>query len=123
MATFQDKFCRKNSCPKKEFVQRVFWLSLYPHAVIVAPAFMLLHDKYSAYFDLERELISAVGQATDMGIIRERVREYYWDSNNRGWLRRICRIRISGERLKNLARRYFKEDKSIPVCEDTKIPA
>ena len=41
--------------------------------------------------------------------VREDVRDYFWDSNNQGWLRRVANIRVSGQRLKNIARNYLPE--------------
>jgi hypothetical protein len=116
MATFSEIYCQRHRCDRAEFVTRIFWRTLYPHARIIAPLILLLDRDY---FSADRALILGVADAATMQRVREEVREYYWDSSNRGWLRRNAHIRISGQRLKNLARDYMppESDDAIGVDE------
>lgn len=97
-------------------MRRVFWRTLYPHAVLAAPVFLVFNYEF---FVADRDLIASAGRASDMKHVREEVREFFWDTNNHGWLRRRLFIRISGQRLKNLARRYLPEDdgSASPVAD------
>jgi hypothetical protein len=101
----------EEKCPAEQFVSRIFWRTLYPHARVVAP-FILLFQR--SFFEADRSLISAAGDACDMKRIREDVRDFFWDSNNRGWVRRRINIRVSGQKLKDLAREYLPEGVSVP---------
>lgn len=109
--TFRESFCTGEKCPADRFVSRVFWRTLYPHARLAAP-FILLFKR--SFFEADRSLISATGDACDMKRIREDVRDFFWDSNNRGWWRRRINIRVSGQKLKDLAREYLPEGVSVP---------
>jgi hypothetical protein len=106
MATFSKIYCQRHRCDRARFVTRVFRQSLYPHARLIAPVILLLHRDF---FSADRALILGVADATTMQRIREEVRDYYSDSSNRGWLRHAVCIRVSGQRLKNIARRYLPE--------------
>lgn len=111
MPTFREIYCEKHQCSPEQFGRRIFWRCLYPHARPLAPLFLLLNYEY---FAADRALISCVADAVTMKRVRDEVRDYFWDSNNRGWLRRTVNIRLSGQRLKNLARLYLPEGGSVP---------
>lgn len=113
MRTFRQIYCERNRCSAEEYHHRLFWQCLYPHAVPIA---WLLRWAHRRYFVADEALIRLVADAVTMRVVREEVRDYFWDSNNRGWLRRVANIRVSGQRLKNLARRYLPEsDASLPL--------
>ena len=109
MPTFREIYCEKHNCSPPQFPRKVFWACLYPHAWLVAPLILLFNYEF---FTADRALISSAADATTMKRIREDVRDFFWDSTNRGWLRRTANIRVSGQRLKNLARRYLPEGES-----------
>lgn len=111
MSTFRDRFCEQHRCSPDAFLQKVFWASLYPHAVPFAAIILLLNREF---FSADRALLLAVADATTMRRVRDEVRDYFWDSTNRGWLRRSANIRVSGQRLKNLARRHLPEGTPVP---------
>ena len=111
MSNFRELFCQQHQCTSEAFLRKVFWASLYPHAVPVAAVIMVFNREF---FSADRALILGVAEAQTMKRVREEVRDYFWDSTNRGWLRRSANIRVSGQRLKNLARRYLPEGSSIP---------
>lgn len=106
MQNFREIYCERHSCKPEDFPRRVFWSCLYHHAKIFAPILLLFSYEF---FSADRALITSAAEATSMKKIRDDVREYFWDSTNSGWLRRRANIRISGQRLKNLARRYLPE--------------
>ncbi len=111
MSNFRDRFCEQHRCAPEAFVQKVFWASLYPHAIPVAALILLVNREF---FSADRALILGVAEATTLKRVRAEVRDYFWDSTNRGWLRRSANIRVSGQRLKNLARRYLPEGTALP---------
>lgn len=111
MRTFQQLYCAKHRCTVQQFQRRLFWQGLYPHARLLAGPIRLLHRRF---FTADEALVRLVAEATTMRSVREEVRDYFWDSNNRGWLRRVANIRVSGQRVKNLARRYLPESDAAP---------
>lgn len=111
MPTLRELFCAQTKCTPAQFEGRVFWHCLYPHARVMAPLLLLLQRDF---FSADRSLISRIADAQTMTFVREEVRDYFWDSNNRGWLRRTANIRVSGQRVKDLARRFLPEGSSNP---------
>lgn len=111
LPTFRERFCADEKCPNEQFVSRIFWRTLYFHARLIAPAILLFQR---SFFEADRSLISSAGDAGDMKRIREDVRDFFWDSNNHGWARRRLNIRVSGQKLKDLAREYLPEGVSMP---------
>lgn len=113
MRTLREIYCEKHQCTARQFQRRVFWLCLYPHARVFAPFFLLLHYDF---FSPDRALISCAADAVTMARIRDDVRDYFWDSENRSWVREKLRIRVSGQRLKNFARIYLPEGTAFPFA-------
>jgi hypothetical protein len=106
MRTFREIYCERHRCPPDKFTRRIFWRTLYPHARLVAPLILLFNYEF---FSADRALIVYAGDALSVAQVRDEVRDFFWDSNNRRWLRGALRLRVSGERLKNLSRRYLPE--------------
>ncbi len=110
MRTFRQLYCEKNCCAEQLFHRRLFWECLYPHARPIAALLLLFNRRQ--YFVADDALLASVADAVTMRRVREEVRDYFWDSNNRGWLRRGAKIRVSGQRLKNIARLYLPESEA-----------
>jgi|ERR1019366_9483555 hypothetical protein len=102
--SFQELFCEQQRCNDGQFVRKVFWRSLYPHAWPFVP---LLGGFGSDYFAADRELIACVGRVTTVSQLQTEIVDFFLDANNRGWFRQRIRVRVSTTRLKRLARRYL----------------
>lgn len=98
--TFLDAYCRLHGCAEAVFLRRVFWQAMYPHARLVA----LVCGRGAECFDADRALITYCGRLTSLRQIDQELTEFA-SLRNRGFLRRQCRIRVSGRRLKRLAAR------------------
>ena len=123
MPTFREIYCEQHGCTPENFARRIFWHCLYHHASLAAPFLLLFNYDY---FSADRALISSSADATNMKRIRDDVRDFFWDSTNSGWWRRTANIRVSGQRLKNLARRYLPEGESAipfppPEVDETSL--
>ena len=116
MPSFQERFCAAHRCTEKAFAQKVFWLCLHRRAVLVAP---LLGGFRAEYFAADRELIAAAGRAADLKDIIQEIRDFYLTSSNRGWWRRRAKIRVSAQRLLNLARPLLAP--ASTSCETTPV--
>lgn len=96
--TFLDAYCRLHSCAETMFLQRIFWQAMYPHARLVA----LVCGRRADCFEADRALIAYCGRLTSLRQIDQELQEFA-SLRNRGFLRRQCRMRVSGRRLKRLA--------------------
>lgn len=110
MPTFRERFCAEHSCPLDQFDRRVFWLCLYPQARPLAWLILLLNYDY---FTADRQLIAGAGDAVSMRRVRDEVRDFFWSSDNQGWWRRTANVRVSGQRLRNLASQYLPEKDAV----------
>lgn len=102
MKTFEQLYCERFSCDASRFASSVFRAALPWHARLLAPFFGGIRGKY---FEPDRELIAAAGEATSIERIRAEIRDFFASSANRRYLRLSLRIRVSTRRLQTIARR------------------
>ena len=107
--TFEDLYCESQRCTPVEFHHRVFRHCLYRHALLFGPLLRLFRPQY---FLVDHTFITDAGRARDIAEIRREVAEFFTHPNNRGWLRRTVRIRVSAGRLIELAEEYLPPSKS-----------
>lgn len=100
--TFCAGFCRKHRCPEHEFVRRVFRRVIYPQAWLV----VLFGGHRADRFSADRETINVCGRLTSLAQIDQELAEFACFRNH-GFLRRHCRFRVSGRRLRKLASAYL----------------
>jgi hypothetical protein len=101
--TLQEVYCLVHSCDPDEFVDHLFWRSLYPHALPFALSINLLNPDY---FRFERELIGTLGSASSQPQLDAELAHF----NNRrvlSWSRGPAHIRLSTERLARIASSYL----------------
>lgn len=98
--TFLRSFCRHYGCPPEEFEQRVFWLCIRPEAGALA---RLLWGVNRALFQPDIELIRAVQHHTNTDDVVFEISDSRYRRPARGLLRGWLRVRLSGQRLANLA--------------------
>lgn len=68
----------------------------------------------SDYFAPDRDLILNASRARSMRELDEDIRDYMQDSRNHRWWRMRAHVRLSTQRLRGLARRYFAEEDAGP---------
>lgn len=102
MKTFEEVFRERHRCSAAEFRRHVFWHSLHPHAVPLAPLLLV-----GAHFTPDRKLITGCAQARSMRALVEEVNSFLRDPVNGHWLRRRCSVRLSTRRLRKLAKDYL----------------
>ena len=93
-----EAFCRNHDCRDEDFLRRVFWQTIYPHARVV----VLLRGFRAECFAVDRALLDYCGRLTSLRQIDAELAEFS-NFGNRGFARRVCRLRVSGRRLKKLA--------------------
>jgi len=103
-ASFGDLFCETNKCLPGEFREKVFWLFLYPQAI---PLARLIWHLNRAYFRPDVEFIERVGNLTNSAEVRLELNRFRYYHRATGLFRGFLKVRISGQRLLNLADGLF----------------
>jgi hypothetical protein len=99
--TLAQRYCAQNRCPPGEFRQRIFRQTLHRHALPFAP---LLARRF---FESDRSLIDACARATSLQQVTDEIHSHPVHAHHGGWLHRHAKLRISTQRLHELAARYF----------------
>jgi hypothetical protein len=102
--SFSDLFCEAHKCSPVEFPARVFWRCLYPQAT---PLTHLVWHLNRAYFQPDLELIEQMRNLTNLAEVRLELNRFRYYHRSTGILRGILKLRISGQRLLNLADELF----------------
>ena len=103
MKTFRELYCERRRLDPSQFEEEVLHRSLYPHARLVSWPLRCLNRNY---FGADRDFIRGVGGLTCRLDFRSEMSEYFYHPGNRGFLRRVLRLRVSAGQL----RRFFKEE-------------
>ncbi len=107
--TFCDLYCGIFKCPPEAFTEELFWSCLFPQARFVA---RLLWRCHRDYFKSDLELISRVKDLTDATDVKAEFHDYYYHHPPSGVLRGVLKMRISGQRLIQLAYGLFTAAKN-----------
>ena len=103
MPTFKEVYCENYSCPPEHFGRQVFMKTLYPQARPLA----LFGGYRSARFARDRVLVDYCGTLRSFKEVEAEIKEYTQLGENRRFLRRTLRLRVSGRRLARLAAECF----------------
>lgn len=103
-ASFGDLFCETYKCLPEEFREKVFWLCLYPQAILLA---RLIWHLNQAYFQPDVELVERVRTLTSSAAVRLELNGFRYHHRSTGFFRGFLKVRISGQRLLNLADGLF----------------
>lgn len=102
--SFKDRFCRVYQCLPEQFSNRVFWLCLYPQAKLFATT---ASSANPGAFAWDFDLIESVANAGSLNDIQAEIDLHHYHRPLTGPLKGLLRIRISGRRLRRLAREVF----------------
>ncbi|WP_438483351.1 hypothetical protein [Oleiharenicola lentus] len=103
MKTFRQLYCEREKIDPAQFDETVFRRSLYPQAWLARGLLRLWN---SDYFLPDYDFVNGVGGLAFHSDFRTELSEYYYHPRNRGFLRRVLRLRVSAERL----RRQFEQE-------------
>jgi hypothetical protein len=112
--SFAERYCTMRGIANWEFLESVLVESLYPQARILRP---LLRLK-PGYFRADREFISRAGRIMRMSEFDTEAAAYARDPDNRGFLRRALRLRVSAGRLSGIVWSVLREGSSQPFSGD-----
>jgi hypothetical protein len=100
--TFQEIYCQRHRLPPEDYEQALFRQSLYGHARLTRGVLRLLLGR--DYFRADLELIRHVADLSDWRHYRQEAAEYHRHHLNRGFARRVLRLRVSAGRLGRIIR-------------------
>ena len=110
--SFKVAFCKRYRCRPEAYARKAFFKALYWRAWLLLPLLRLLPRRY---FRLDHALIDEVGDAQSWSDFNSAVSNYVQSNLLRsGFLRRTCKLRISCNRLKRMARKFFGGRSAAP---------
>ena len=99
---FQELFCEHFGCPPEAYEVKMFWLSLYRHALPFASLIKILHPRF---FEKDLAVIRQLGITSSQIEFQDEVQDYFYHVHSYGnFLQRVWRFRISGKRLIRLSK-------------------
>jgi hypothetical protein len=112
--TFAERFCTRHQIPISHYREAVLKLSLYPSARLLWPALRLVPGHFAA----DREFINNVGSIKRLRDFDIEVFAYINDPNNRGFLRKVLKLRVSAARLNGLLWSTLRDGSDQPFGAD-----
>jgi hypothetical protein len=107
-ATFAEKFCAKHNLPLEKHEEIVLQRALYPAARLLRPVLGLKAN----YFAADHDFIRRVGRLTRLNGFEAEVQDFLYDPENRGFLRRVFKLRVSARRLRRVVRDLLSQGPS-----------
>ena len=119
--SFKAAFCKHYRCPPEAYRRKAFLKALYWRAWFLLPLLRLLPRRY---FILDHTLIDEVGDARSWTDFNSAISNYVRSNMLRsGFLRRVGKLRVSCNRLKRMARKFFRERASAHSAAPKAAPA
>jgi hypothetical protein len=102
--SFRDLFCAKFKCAPEEFETGVLWHCIHPRTLALAKLIWRVNPEH---FLQDLELIHHVQEVTSLEDLKTEYNAFSYHHPNLGLLRKNLKVRISGQRLTNLAGKLF----------------
>lgn len=112
--TFSERFCTRHNIPISKYSEAVLKLSLYPSARVLLPLLRLIPGHFMA----DREFISNVANIKRLRDFDIEVFAFMNDPNNRGFLRRGLKLRVSAARLNGLLWATLRDGSDQPFAQN-----
>jgi hypothetical protein len=103
--SFRELYCAARGCVSAEFEERAFWECLYPRGVFVARVLWRWQRKF---FTADLELLRLAGGLTGVSDLKAEISNFRYHHPARGILRGTLRVRVSGQKLLDLAVTLFQ---------------
>ena len=98
MKTFRELYCERHGIPQAKFERALVWRCLNWQAKPFWWILWLNRDYYSADF----EFVRGVGELRRRRDFRNEAAEFHYHPGNRGFMRRVLGLRVSGDALRLL---------------------
>jgi hypothetical protein len=102
--TFLSRFCARYHFAPSEFEGELFWHCLHPHGRLAVLSILLVPR---GHFEADYQLIGAVKEATSFSEINQAILRHERSPRPRDFLRDVCGIRMSTNRLQDVAEALF----------------
>lgn len=102
---FQSLYCEWFHVAPEQFVDDVFWNCIHEGRKPAAKFLRMLCD---GIFSADFELIYAVGRSRNMETVKSNLAEFRHYHKPRGLVRKNLRVRISGQKITDLANQLFR---------------
>ncbi|HEY0945602.1 MAG TPA: hypothetical protein VGD81_10055 [Opitutaceae bacterium] len=99
--TFAELYCAAHALSAEEFAPVVLNRTLYPHARLFGWLVTLFHRRH---FEADYDFVHDAGRLMRFRDFDLAVDEFLYHPGNRGFWRRVARVRVSSQRLRRLVR-------------------
>ena len=100
MKTFREAVCGRFDISPDAYEQEVLWRCFFPPTLALGKLFWHLHP---AYFDEDLEVIRDIAGCVSVSQVCAELNDFRYHHPLRGLPRRFLRVRVSGQRLVELA--------------------
>lgn len=100
MNNFREAICERFDISPDAYEREVLWRCFFPTSLVVGKLLWVVNR---SYFNQDLELIQAVGECTSVSEVRAELNDHRYHLHLRGFARRFLHVRLSGQRLVNLA--------------------
>ena len=109
--TFTDLLCESLKCLPEDLNETVFWLCLFPQALLLA---RLLWRCHRGYFRPDFELLEQIKGVTNSDDLLAELNDFRRRHPPTGFLRGFLKVRLSGQALLALGNRVFTKTSASP---------
>jgi hypothetical protein len=102
--TFADLYCERHGVPRPRYNAVVFRKALFPHARLLL---VVVRSLSRLHFLADHEFVEDVGHIKGIADFSYPLGSYIEHPANRGFLRRVLRLRVSARRLLQLVRSVY----------------
>lgn len=120
--TFAELYCEAHALSPEEFAPVVLNQCLYPHVRLCGWLVTLFHRRY---FEADYDFVHDAGRLMRFRDFDLAVDEFLYHPGNRGFWRRVLRVRISSQRLRRLVRTTLHPrvaDEAVTDEAGTQVP-
>jgi hypothetical protein len=107
---FEEEFCARHGVAPEHYVDAVLVRTLYPAGRWLRPVLALK----PSYFTADRNFIKGVGRISRFSDFEAEVKDYLHDPENRGFFRRVLKLRVSSYQMLRLVRGVLRDNSIAP---------
>lgn len=104
---FAQGYCAREEIAPAKFAEVALRRSLFPAARLLRPLLAMNRN----YFNPDREFVLGVGRITRFRDFDGEATDFRMDPNNRGFMRRVLKLRVSVQLLRHMVHDVFREGK------------
>ena len=102
--TFREAYCERFQVDADDFAESVLWRCHHRRSL---PLGKLIWRINPEFYDMDFELIRTLAECTTLEDFRTEVSDFRYHHHNFGFGRKLLHVRLSGQRLVDLAAKLF----------------